>query len=1335
MSHSTIDTGATTATTTTTTTASTTAQGVDSRLFSGVHFRLNHSLRRGVRKQLHHLLVSNGATEVPPPPAEDDLDPTSESSSRTGVVDPSLTHWITDTLDFPEYVQLRPHESSSMTTSLAVPRVGGKGKFSAGTEKVKDEIDEQVKIVTPFWVTRSYDLQQLQQPRHYSADPLLIFSGLCVCCDGLPETDVHSIAAGVQSLGGQSRRELTREVTHLLLMSPEGVKYEAWLKHGAAVGMVALLPHWFEDCFKLRQLIPHDIYAFPDPPYINLRTIDTAKSYDERLFDLVKTSTLTNGRSDALSIEQMSATKRLELAFSRLADNEPYQRTALIELDRSHVSGASSIALSEPGARARIGAATTVGSSSTNGGTASRAGPATANGSWPPVAGLATSSDDSLFSGYAVYLASDLGLRPGLEEAIQKRIIEAGGRCWSFGLDGGKSGTGKNSLTTSMESRKEAASEVGTNNAAAAISKRDRTDEWDRRREAERELHSSTIVITRTRQGWEWWLAYEAGLSTSSLVDASPKKVGHRRHKMIGNLAWVYHVLAVGKLDPPSSRILHFPLPSLEGVPELRRQLFTISNYSGAARDYVRAMIEALGGTFDGAMCKQTKFVVTASEFGNKVKHARQWGIPLVTHTWLEACLAKWAFINPALSTTYLVEGTSPAIAFPQMVGEARLSKANIEEWVQRDAVKVLREEALSFVLRMREEEGRGGEEEEEGRHVYADADEEGGRTEAQEDVGDEVMEDAQHNSSSPKKPKKKVGIKPIKTKVTKGTKGKQAVADDEHSSEEETTTQAVPKKKAVKAPQAPAMVRKRSSSELTSLSPDPEPEAAAEEEEQDDDDPPAPVAKPTKRKKATAVSKKSNSADPASPAAKNQARGRSGKSSSRKGKNKADSDQDDDDSSSSSSGSGPEPSFTKTFGQIDPANMVVGGSRRAAAGRAAQLLAQQMPDAIRFERELKSSEKKKKVLTPGFAGANGKRGSVGPAGTVKTKDGEEDEEGKGRDEDEEDDAPDMAKPNAKAAKKRKMNEVSEPKDEEEEEHVKHGGPAKKKAKTAIAMAPKGGRFAATMATMATDATNSGQILSFDAPPRGKPALKNGGRKLMLMSTGLGLDAKSPEIKSLKPLGIAWTDNPSLVTHLVVRAMQRTEKFLCCELPTGCLGVAPKIVTKEWIDASLKAGELVGTCSVHCHRGIGTAVDSSPFAPLDEEPYLLKDTVREREYKDTLVEILKRARTKQLFEDYTIYITPGTQPEPKTMQRICQSGGATVSLARLTPPIINKMVENRERTFVISCPGDRREWEALARKKFPIFSVEAVFNSVMHQTLVGFETTSNNRIDGLQLDR
>lgn len=34
--------------------------------------------------------------------------------------------------------------------------------------------------------------------------------------------------------------------------------------------------------------------------------------------------------------------------------------------------------------------------------------------------------------------------------------------------------------------------------------------------------------------------------------------------------------------------------------------------------------------------------------------------------------------------------------------------------------------------------------------------------------------------------------------------------------------------------------------------------------------------------------------------------------------------------------------------------------------------------------------------------------------------------------------------------------------------------------------------------------------------------------------------------QALKPFGATWTDRPPDATHLVVKGISRTEKFLCC---------------------------------------------------------------------------------------------------------------------------------------------------------------------------------------------
>lgn len=87
----------------------------------------------------------------------------------------------------------------------------------------------------------------------------------------------------------------------------------------------------------------------------------------------------------------------------------------------------------------------------------------------------------------------------------------------------------------------------------------------------------------------------------------------------IGNLAYLYHCLATSTLPSPLSHLMHYPLPTLYGLPEFalardrgEEVVVTISNYAGPARDYVRAMVEVLGAKFEGTMSRNTSYVVSA---------------------------------------------------------------------------------------------------------------------------------------------------------------------------------------------------------------------------------------------------------------------------------------------------------------------------------------------------------------------------------------------------------------------------------------------------------------------------------------------------------------------------------------------------------------------------------------------------------------------------------------------------------------------------------------------------------------------------------------------------
>lgn len=81
----------------------------------------------------------------------------------------------------------------------------------------------------------------------------------------------------------------------------------------------------------------------------------------------------------------------------------------------------------------------------------------------------------------------------------------------------------------------------------------------------------------------------------------------------IGTPPWLFYTFANQTASSPLARLVHYPPPSRDGVPEFRDKTITVSNYTGLAREYVRTLIELLGAKYEGTMGKTTDFVVTAS--------------------------------------------------------------------------------------------------------------------------------------------------------------------------------------------------------------------------------------------------------------------------------------------------------------------------------------------------------------------------------------------------------------------------------------------------------------------------------------------------------------------------------------------------------------------------------------------------------------------------------------------------------------------------------------------------------------------------------------------------
>ena len=164
-----------------------------------IRTRISQLGRAADASKISDLLVENGAEEVS----------RSFTSDARKIDLEEITHIVTSTTDFPEY--------------------------DAASEALKA-------IVKPDWVTSSIAKGRLANPRQYSPDPKLFFSGLIVCCADLPRGDSDAIIGGVLAAGGLHSSPVTKMVTHIVALTTENDKTQSALTKDLKCKIV--LPHW-----------------------------------------------------------------------------------------------------------------------------------------------------------------------------------------------------------------------------------------------------------------------------------------------------------------------------------------------------------------------------------------------------------------------------------------------------------------------------------------------------------------------------------------------------------------------------------------------------------------------------------------------------------------------------------------------------------------------------------------------------------------------------------------------------------------------------------------------------------------------------------------------------------------------------------------------------------------------------------------------------------------------------------------------------------------------------------------------------------------------------------
>jgi twin BRCT domain len=118
-------------------------------------------------------------------------------------------------------------------------------------------------------------------------------------------------------------------------------------------------------------------------------------------------------------------------------------------------------------------------------------------------------------------------------------------------------------------------------------------------------------------------------------------RLASRSGKDVGNLAWLYYLITTNVWTSPLRRLLHYPV-ARQGIPGFKNLRISLSNYTGEARVYLENLVSAAGAECTKTLKQDNTHLITAHVQSEKCSAAKDWGIHLINHLWLEESYAKW---------------------------------------------------------------------------------------------------------------------------------------------------------------------------------------------------------------------------------------------------------------------------------------------------------------------------------------------------------------------------------------------------------------------------------------------------------------------------------------------------------------------------------------------------------------------------------------------------------------------------------------------------------------------------------------------------------------------
>lgn len=134
---------------------------------------------------------------------------------------------------------------------------------------------------------------------------------------------------------------------------------------------------------------------------------------------------------------------------------------------------------------------------------------------------------------------------------------------------------------------------------------------------------------------------HEADWLICRFRDGVVYRTASRQNKEVGNLSWLYALMTFNKYSRPLSQMLHYPV-SRTPIPGFEGLKISLSNYVGEARIFLENLIAATGAECTKTLKQENTHLITAHGSSEKCSAAREWGLQVVNHLWLEDSYAKW---------------------------------------------------------------------------------------------------------------------------------------------------------------------------------------------------------------------------------------------------------------------------------------------------------------------------------------------------------------------------------------------------------------------------------------------------------------------------------------------------------------------------------------------------------------------------------------------------------------------------------------------------------------------------------------------------------------------